>query len=369
MNQTTPSTDRILSVDALRGFDMFWIVGGNSVVLAFIGLFVHPIPKWLNDQFTHPDWIGISAWDLIMPTFLFIVGTSMPLAFARRTEPGQSRAQLHLKIIRRTVTLAILGMVVSGNLLTFDLARIHVGSNTLEAIACGYLVGSIILLNLPVAGQVITVVILLVSYWLLMAFVPVPGRGPGVIEPNANVAWAVDNFFFGRFSDEEPYTGILTIMGYAATVLMGAQAGHLLRSGIRPAGKIAVLALAGLGCVLGGLFWSTCLGFPIIKHIWTSSYALWAAGWSFLLLAVFYAVIDVAGFRRWAHPFVVIGMNAITVYVAFHLISFRSIAHTLVGGLAHHVGAFGPFLLALATFMLVWLILLHMYRHNIFLRI
>ena len=369
MTQAPSAAGRIVSVDALRGFDMFWIVGGKAVVLSLIALFVDPIPKWLEDQFRHPEWIGLSGWDLIMPLFLFIVGTSMPLAFARRIERGQSRRQLYRKIARRTAVLVVLGMIASGNLLDFDLSTLRVGSNTLEAIACGYFVAGILLLNLSVAGQAITVGVLLVAYWLLMVFVPVPGHGAGVIEPDANFALVVDDFVFGRFSDEEAYTGILTVLGYSATVLMGVLSGHMLRSGLRPVGKIAVLVLTGLSCLLGGWIWHAHLGFPIIKHIWTSSYALWAAGWSLLLLAVFYTVIDVVGFRRWAFPFVVIGMNAITVYMAVHLISFKSIAYTLVGGLAKQLGAFGGFLLPLATFMLVWLILLHLYRHKIFLRI
>ncbi len=369
MGQASSTTDRMVSVDALRGFDMFWIIGGRWVVLAFIGMFVDPIPPWLTYQFRHPDWIGISAWDLIMPLFLFIVGTSMPLAFAKRLERGESRKQLYLKLVRRTVILIVLGWIAGGNLLDFDLSTFRVGSNVLEAIACGYFVAGILLLNLSVAGQAITAGVLLVAYWLLMVFVPVPGHGPGVIEPNANFAVVVDSFIFGGFSDEQAYTGVLTILGYSATVLMGVMSGHLLRSGLQPLGKLAVLVVAGVGCLIGGLIWANWLGFPIIKHIWTSSYALWAAGWSFLLLALFYGVIDVAGLRRWSFPFVVIGMNAITVYVAVQLIDFRIFAHTLVGGLARHLGAFGDFLLPLTTFMIVWLILWHLYRQRIFLRI
>ncbi len=369
MRQASPTTGRIVSVDALRGFDMYWIVGGKGVVLSLIALFVDPIPQWLKDQFEHPAWIGLSAWDLIMPLFLFIVGTSMPIAFARRMAQGQSRRRLYLKIVRRTAILAVLGMVVSGNLLDFDLSTLRVGSNTLEAIACGYFVASIVLLNVSVTGQAVTVGVLLVGYWLLMVFVPVPGHGPGVIEPDANFALVVDDYVFGRFSDEEAYTGILTVLGYAATVLMGVLSGHLLRSGMPPARKIGVLVLAGLVGLGGGWVWHAWLGFPIIKHIWTSSYALWAAGWSCLLLALFYAVIDVAGLRRWSFPFVVIGMNAITVYVGYHLIHFRAMAHTLVDGLARHLGPFGNALLPLTTFLIIWLILLHMYRQKIFVRI
>jgi len=362
---------RLMSVDALRGADMFWIMGGREAVLAFVALFVHPFPEWFRYQFSHPEWVGRTFWDLIMPTFLFIVGTSMPLAFAKRIEEGQSRTRLHLKIVQRTLLLIVLGMIASGNLLAYDLSKIRLGTDTLEAIACGYLVAGIVMLNLPIAGQAITIGVLLVAYWALMVFVPVPGYGPGVIEPNANVALAVDQFIMGKFDDPEPYTGILSAMGYGATVLIGVMAGHLLRSGVRPLGKIAALFLASIACLFGGWAWAVYLGFPIIKHCWSSSYVLWSAGWSLLALTVFYTIIDVVGWRRWAFPFVVIGMNAITAYLAYKVFHRQliGIANTLVGGLAQQLGPFGSFLLALTTFLLLWFLLLHLYRHKIFLRV
>jgi predicted acyltransferase len=372
---TSPSASsaRLMSVDALRGFDMFWIVGGNTVVLSFIAMFVHPIPDWLYRQFTHPEWIGFTFWDLIMPTFLFIVGTSLPLAFAKRMEQGATRRQLYFKIVRRTLLLILLGTIANGHLLDYDLSRLCLTNSTLEAIACGYFVASIVMLNLPIAGQALTIVVLLVGYWMLMMFVPVPGHGAGVIEPHANVATALDSFIMGSLNNEETYTGVLTIMGYAATVLIGVMAGHLLRSGLRPVAKIGVLLLSSVACLTGGWLWATYLGFPIIKHCWSSSYVLWAAGWTFFLLTLFYTVIDVWGWRRWAFPFVVIGMNAITAYVTFNVFGYRvlrTIADILVGGLAWRFGPYGgPFLLALTSFMVLWLALWHLYRQKIFLRV
>jgi len=130
------------------------------------------------------------------------------------------------------------------------------------------------------------------------------------------------------------------------------------------------LVAMGLACLAGGWAWAEWLGFPIIKHIWTSSMTLWAAGWSYLLLALFYLLIDVVGWRRWAFPFIVIGMNAITIYVAYAIIPFRSIAEELVGGLARHLGSVGgPFAIAATSFLLVWILLYHLYRQRIFLRI
>jgi predicted acyltransferase len=125
----------------------------------------------------------------------------------------------------------------------------------------------------------------------------------------------------------------------------------------------------GVLCLTGGWIWAKWLGFPFIKHIWTSSMVLWAAGWSYLLLALFYLLIDVAGFRRWAFPFVVIGMNAITIYVASFFVPFRAIAEGIVGGLARHVGDAGPALIQFATVLLAWLVVYHMYRKRTFVRI
>src|SRR5262249_37422014 len=128
--------------------------------------------------------------------------------------------------------------------------------------------------------------------------------------------------------------------------------------------------LLGGACLAGGWAWAQYLHFPIIKHIWTSSMVLWAAGWSYLLLAVFYLIFDLFGLRFLAFPLVVIGMNAIVAYVAYHLIiPFNAISAGLVGGVARHLGAAGPFALALTTVLLVWLVLYHLYRHKIFLRI
>ncbi len=173
----------------------------------------------------------------------------------------------------------------------------------------------------------------------------------------------------GRFRDGTSYTWILSGLGFGATVMIGVLAGHLLRSGIRPIGKLASLIVAGAACLGLGYGWEQWLDFPIIKHLWTSSMVLWAGGWSLLLMALFFAIIDMAGFRKWAIPFVVIGMNAITAYMAFHLIDFSDIANHLVGGLASHLCSFGDPLRALTTFMLLWGGLYYMYRNRTFVRI
>jgi predicted acyltransferase len=182
---------------------------------------------------------------------------------------------------------------------------------------------------------------------------------------------AVDQFVLGRFIDgtDPPYTWVLSGMTFAATVLLGVFSGHVLRSRMPPWVRVLVLTTLGILCLAAGWAWAERLGFPIIKHIWTSSMTLWAGGWSYLLLALFYLLIDVIGFRRWAFPFVVIGANAIAIYVAWHFIPFREIAEGFVGGLSAHLGSVGAFVIALATVSLWWFVLYDLYRRKIFLRL
>jgi predicted acyltransferase len=260
-------------------------------------------------------------------------------------------------------------MAAQGNLLDFDLSRLSLYCNTLQAIGAGYLIAGLIMLNVGVVMQIATTALLLLVYWALLMWVPVADLGTGVLQPDANVALAVDQYLLGSFRAQNSYTWILSSMGFGATVLLGVLSGHVLRSRLTPWLRVAALTAIGVGCLAGGWIWDHWLGLPIIKHIWTSSMVLWAGGWSFLLLALFYLVIDVLNFRRLAFPFIVIGMNAITIYMAHHFISFNDIADGLVGGLASHLGDAGPALIAFTTMSLVWLLLYHMYRHKIFLRI
>src|SRR3954449_12708661 len=383
-------TGRIVSIDALRGFDLFWIVGGREVVVAALDLIPKPAPQWVDQakhQLEHMKWQGFTAWDLIMPLFLFVVGAVMPFSFSRRAELGQSKGAMYWKILRRTLILFIVGMAVQGHLLDFNLSTLHPYSNTLQAIAVGYLIAGILLLNVPIWGQVVSAIVLIVSYWLLLMFVPVPGRGAGMIEEHANIALTVDQWVLGRLIDgtNPPYTWVLSSMGFAATVLLGAFAGHVLRSHIAPMMKFLWLTLLGIVCLAAGWAWAEYLHLPIVKHIWTSSMLLWAAGWSYLLLALFYLVIDVFRIRFWAFPLAVIGMNAIVAYVAYdgRFIPFTDIATRLNGGVArqldiatnyvgdaaHPFGPAGTFTIAFTTVLLVWLLLYHLYRHKIFVRI
>lgn len=395
---------RIASIDALRGFDMFWIVGGKEVVVALIHVIGAIVPasliaavapyfpgaEWFRYQASHVRWEGFSAWDMIMPLFLFIVGASMPFSFAKRNKEGQSTAMFYRKIFRRVAILWVLGMIAQGNLLQFDLSRLHPYSNTLQTIAIGYLVAAVALIHFPIGLQVALCAALLVGYWLLMILVPIPGHGAGILEEKVNLAMYLDETILRHYRDGTTYTWILSSMAFAGTVLLGVFSGHLLRTNWSQWTKFTLLVVIGGLLLALGWLWSggfdgiagvTLVGkwrFPIIKHLFTSSMVLWACGWSYLLLAFFYLVIDVLGFRRWSFFFIVIGANAIFAYMVAETISggVVKIAEQLVGGLARYLGSLsgpGPALaealIPVTAFAILWLVLLYMYRKGTLIRV
>jgi predicted acyltransferase len=361
----------VLAIDALRGFDMFWIAGpdlGHWLLTSVLTLLIGPLPEWLTYQLGHPRWLGFSAWDVIMPLFLFIVGAAMPFSVQRRLEAGDRRGAIYLRALRRAAVLWILGMIAQGNLLQFDPATLKPYSNTLQAIASGYLIATVAMVELRrPAWQAGAALALLVVYWLLMSFVPVPGHGAGVYTPDGNLAMWVDRAVLGGAQDGTDYTWILSSLGFGATVLIGVSAGHLLRAPLPPLRRLVILVVAGIACLAGGWAWSFAM--PIIKHLWTSSMALWAGGWSLLLLALFYGVLDVLGWRRWSLVFVVLGANAIVAYMSQPLFDLAHLGRHLFGGLCAHLGPGREAGLALLTFALLWTGLWWLYRRRIFIRI
>lgn len=366
---TAAPTDRVVAIDALRGFDMFWITGGREIVLGALAIFVHPFPQWLSYQASHVEWVGFSAWDMIMPLFLFIVGAAMPFSFSKRVGPGESYGPVYRKIARRVILLWILGTIAQGNLISslasMDFSKLHLYSNTLQAIASGYVIGALALLHLPRWGQAFLGVGLLVAYWAALTFIPFGGHAAGVLEPRDNFALLIDETLLGRFRDGTTYTWILSSLGFGATVLMGIFAGHTLRGGASKTGKLGLLVAAGLTCLaLGAGF---ALVQPIIKHIWTPAMVLWSGGWCYLLLALFYALMDIAGYKRWAFPFMVVGANAIVAYMLGEL--FVHYADDYIADPLSSWTGVNELLAGLAAFGVLWLGLYVMYKKRIFVRV
>jgi predicted acyltransferase len=357
---------RLVSLDALRGFDMFWIIGGSEVFRGFVRLWVDPLPPVLARQLDHAEWIGLTAWDLIMPLFLFLVGVSMSFSFARRMAQNEGRATVWRHVAKRFALLFLLGIVIDNNLLAFDLSNLHLYSNTLQAIACGYLAASVIMQYMGILGQELSCLVTLVLYGALLAWVPVPGHAAGLLAPDCNLALYVDDMLLGRFRDGTPYTYVLSSIGFSATVLLGVLAGHVLKApGKRPSAKAAWLAAGGIAGLAAGEFLS--LWQPVIKHIWTSSFVLLAGGWSAILLALFYWIIDVQGVRRWAFVFVVIGSNALAVYTATEVAGNYLTGDPREGAVT--LPAWLHFILALGVFACIWSVLYALYRKRIFLKV
>jgi predicted acyltransferase len=357
---------RLLSVDALRGFDMLWIIGGGDIIIALAKAHPNNFTNKLAEHFDH-QWGQFHFYDIIMPLFLFIVGVVMPVAFKVRMEKGDTKKQIYIHALKRVVRLYILGLIASGHLLSFDIQKIHLWTDTLHAIAIGYIVSSVLILELNLKWQIGITAFLLLAYWAVIALIPVPGYPPGMFEPTINLPLYVDNLVLGHFQEGEGWTYILTNMTFVCSVMLGVFAGYILQSNQTEKKKAARLIFLGIGCLVVGKIWG--IWFPIIHHLWTSSLVLYAAGWSYLLLALFYLVIDVYGYKKWAFPLVVIGMNAIAVYVATHLFHFELIGNVFVGGLSRGMGAWKEFVQEVAALIVVWLILYWMYKKKTFIKV
>ncbi len=358
---------RLESLDALRGFDMFWIVGGDWIFGGLRDIVDSPATRFIHSQLQHVQWEGFRSWDLIMPLFLFIVGVAMPFSFAKRLARGDSQKKLYFHIVVRFIILFVLGMVAQGHLLSYSLAELDIYCNTLQAIAAGYLIGSIILLNFRLKWQIGITSGLLLLFWVLMAWIPVPGYGANRLTPEGNLAIYLDKLLLGPFQDGTNYSWILSSLTFACTVMLGVFGGLLLKSKKDQKEKVFWLFGAGILCIGLGLLWS--IWFPIIKHLWTSSFVLFSGGICLLLLGLFYLIIDVWGFRKWAFVFKVMGMNAIFVYMITRLFDFRHIGDIFVGGLADRLGSWNGLVQGLAGFTFIWFILYWMYKKKTFVKI
>jgi predicted acyltransferase len=364
--QAGVASQRLVSLDALRGFTMLWIMGGRELLLALVACIYPPLYDAVETQVTHPRWEGFVAWDMVMPMFLFMVGTSMPFAMAKRLEQGGPLAPTYWRIARRVAVLWLMGMMAQGTLLKYQIEGLELFSNTLQAIAVGYLVTSLALLHLSVRGQIGLFGLLVLAYWALLVFVPFGGHAAGTLEQNVNFARYVDELILRSFRRDHSYTWIVTSLGFSATVLLGTMAGRLLKLQWNPVQRIRALVGVGLVLLAAGWVWSYWL--PLNRHLWTPSMILWAGGWSFLMVALFHAVIDVGGYSRWAFPFVVIGANALLAYVFDHVVD-RMLSDLLFGNLARQLPAeYGELVLALGEVGLVWLLLWYLYRNRTFLR-
>jgi len=307
--QPVARPDRLLSLDAFRG-------------IAIAGMILVNNPGTWHSVYPalqHSEWNGCTPADLIFPFFLFIVGVATTLSIVPSLERGVDRTNLLGKVLRRTLTVFALGIILNGFPL-FDLSVLRI-PGVLQRVAICYFAASLAVLAVGVRGQSITVAVLLVGYWALLAWVPFPGHAAGTLVPDANLPAAVDGAVLHDhllFPDWDP-EGLLSTLGAIGTTLFGVLTGHWLRSGRSVSERALGLFIAGNAALLGGAVLSIWL--PINKSLWTSSYAVFTAGVALNLFASCYWLIDVKGYRRWAAPFVVYGTNSIVAYVLSSLLA------------------------------------------------
>jgi predicted acyltransferase len=367
-NELPAQPTRLLSLDALRGFDMFWLIGGETIAEAGAKLTGWGWLVWLAGQLHHPEWDGFSLYDLIFPLFLFMAGVAMPYSFERRLARGDSRQSLHWHVVRRGLLLVLLGMIYNG-LLQFDWENMRYPS-VLGRIGLAYLFAALIVLNSRPRTQLLWIAGILLGYWAALKLIPVPGYGAGDLSPGHTLTDFVDRSLIpGKLyrGDRDP-EGILGTVPAIATALAGAVTGQYLKNTrYSPYAKTATMAVAGLISVGLAVLWN--IDFPINKNLWSSSFVLNCAGLSLLLLSLFYLVIDVWRIRGWTFFFVVIGSNSILAYMARELIDFEFTARFFFGGVIRHSGAYQELLAAVAVTLVEWLLLYGLYRRRVFLRI
>lgn len=359
---------RLMSLDALRGFMMFWLIGGWWVFVGLDEIWPNAVTRQIDNQLQHVDWAGFHFEDLIMPLFLFIVGVVMPYSFSKRLERGDSKKKLYLHVVRRALVLFILGGICAGNWLDYDLSDFYIYSNVLQSIAIAYLVASILIMNLDIKWQMVATVFLLMVHWAILEWAPVPGYGAGVLTLEGNFAFYLDKLILGRFRPPWNYSWILNSFTLSAMVMSGVMAGHLLHLDKTGKAKVRWFLLIGICCLILGLAW--WLRLPVIKRIWTSSFVVFSAGWCYLLLALSYLIIDVWGYKKWAFVFIVIGMNSISAFVATQVFDFKHVGNVLVGGFARWLSPEWRYMVQhSAALVIVWLILWWMYRKKSFIKV
>ncbi len=368
-NKAILSKERVISVDALRGFDMFWIMGGDLAFKGLDNIFHNRISEYLKIQMDHVEWFGFHFYDIIMPLFLFLVGVSMVYSYRKRLANADSDKTIWGHTIKRVIILWILGMVVQGNLLSYDVNRIHFYTNTLQAIASGYLIATIFVLYLPVIYQVAATGGLLLVYWAIIALVPVGGTTLNAYDPEGNVAMFVEKAVMGKFIGWGSYTWIVSTLNFGATVMLGVFSGYMMQATNGKYRKFWGFLIYGITLIALGLVldhWH-----PIIKKIWTSSFVLFSGGICVLMLAAFYLIIDVWGLRKGTRWLIILGSNAIFGYIAWHLFekSFVGMAEVFLQGLNQWIEPAFESLRYFGGFLVIYLIIWYMYRNKTFIKI
>jgi predicted acyltransferase len=369
MDGTAPSKTRLFSLDALRGFDMFWIIGGDALFRSLAEVTNWSWARAWAVQLEHVEWAGFHFYDLIFPLFMFISGVAIPFSLLAKAETAADKRPIYLKLVKRALLLVLLGFVYN-HLTDLQFATQRYAS-VLGQIGLAYLFAALIMLNLRgLKGRLAALASILLGITAVQLLVPVPGIGAGVLTPGGTVNGWIDRLLLpGRLYDQvfDP-EGVLCVLSAVSVTLMGGLAGLVLKSEKLAAyRKTIILAGSGVGLatagyVLGGWY-------PVIKKAWTATFDIYAAGLSAILLALFYLVIDVWKVRKWSFALRVIGLNSITIYLGSRMIDFDYTSKFWFGGLARLAGDAGVLVLLAGTIAVEWLVLYFLYKKNVFLRV
>ena len=373
---------RLVSLDALRGFVMFWIMSGEHIVHALAKAAPIPIFIWMSSQLHHAEWNGITFYDMIFPVFLFVAGISMPYSFEKKLEaaavktprelPSAEKQKIYLSMLRRTCILIVLGFVVNG-LLRFDGFENTRFASVLGRIGLAWFFAGIIYLNFDLKKQVFWFIGILIGYYAAMKWIPVPDFGVGVLTKEGSLEGYIDRMLLPGRLHSKVYDpeGLLSTIPAVATALLGVFLGTFLRAksflSIRM--KLLLMALAAIILIVIGLLWN--YNFPINKHLWTSSFVCFVGGFSILFFIFFYVIIDLFGFYKWTFPLILIGSNSILIYIAAEgLIDFKHTADYVFGGLIEFFPfIWQPFFTAVSVTFIQLILLYFLYKKKWFLKI
>ena len=367
------TTQRLYSLDALRGFDMFWIMGGERIIHALSKATDAPFWNGLSHQFSHPEWNGFRAYDLIFPMFLFIAGVATPYSVGRQLESGVEKNKLLWKVVKRGLLLVLLGIIYNNDLKLQPLSEIRFPS-VLGRIGLAYMFANIIFIYTEKERtRIIWFCGLLLGYWLTLLFTSAPGYPLGDLTVEGNFASYIDRSVIpgklitkGGIHDPE---GLFSTIPAIGTGLLGIITGNFLKNNAASQ-KIKVLRMLIAGVIFLALVQLWNLVFPINKNLWTSSFVLQTGGFSLLLLSLFYYVIDVKGYRKWAFFFTVIGMNSILIYMSGTFIDWKNTTNSIFEWLTQLAGEpYNIVVFALCFLAVKWSFLYFMYRNKIFLRV
>jgi predicted acyltransferase len=372
-NQTKPSVKRLYSLDALRGFDMFWIMGGEGIFVGLASLTGLPFLNWWAGQLDHVPWHGFRFYDMIFPLFLFIAGISFPFSVAKRTALNESRRSIYRHVLSRGLVLVLLGIIYN-NGVNFDFAHLRYGS-VLGRIGLAWMFAAIIFMNTKLTFRIVWLCGILIVYWSL--FILFPAHDLGATDPysmEGNLAGYIDRlllpgrFCCYKFGDSE---GLLSTIPAISTALLGMITGEFVSSQYlrnKPIRKVLYMILAAIGLIILGRIWN--LAFPINKYLWSSSFVCFVGGLSLLLFSLFYLIIDVWQYKKWAFFFVVIGMNPVTIYLAERIINFHPAAKFFFEGIGTVLPqTWTPFINGIGITAVAWVFLYILYKKKIFLKV